>query len=486
VFFVKEYDILLIHPPRLFEKDFLKLGERACYMSIPMGLFGMADLLDKEGFSTRILNIPLEMLLNKDWSLEGFLKNVKTRIYAISLHWVLNSYGAIEVANKCKEIDPTAKVILGGFTSSYFDLEIMRNFPFVDGIIRGEGELPILKLTETMYGNKPLNSIPNFTFRRNGRIVRTPLTYVAKSIDHMSFANVELLHHWREYLRIARETMGLPFSIMVGRGCPFDCPFCGGGQTASKIISGRKSILLRSVGKVVEDIQKIIQTAKVESIYFGHGVYPQNTTYWKKLFSLIRKEKIDIGADLEIWRLPLDKAFINDFHRTFATDNSSLSFVVYPKRIRRLLAPLADSLINYEETDIRFLVENAVAHDISLRLWFTVGNPFETAKDILEDLSFMAKLFLDRGAYNHITLYNTPVTIGPGSPAFQNPDKFGIRLWLTSFMDFYRAFGEKKFTFGEFDGVINYRTPFLSGRNINLWNKIFNFIEVPFHLVSSH
>ena len=455
-------------------------------MSIPMGLFGMADLLDKGGFSTGILNIPLEMLLDKGWSLEGFLKNVKTRIYAISLHWVLNSYGAIEVANKCKEIDPTAKVVLGGFTSSYFDLEIMRKFPFVDGIIRGERELPILKLIETMYGSKPLNSIPNFTFRRNGRIVRTPTTYVANSIDHISFANVEHSHHWKEYVRILRETMGLPFSIMVGRGCPFNCPFCGGSQTASEIISGRKSTLFRSAEKVFGDIDKIIQTAKVKSIYFGHGVYPQNTKYWKKLFSLLRKEKIDIGADLEIWRLPLDKAFISEFHKTFNTDNSSLSFVLYPKRIRQLLAPLTDPFINYKETDVHFVVQNAVRHNISLRLWFTIGNPFETTKDILEDLSFVAKLLLNHGASNHITLWNAPVTISPGSPAFQYPDKFGIRLQLTSFMDFYRAFKEKRYTFGEFGGVINYQTPFLSGRNINFWNKIFNFIEIPFHLVSSH
>jgi len=484
---MKEYDVLFIHPPRVFENDFWKLGERASYMLIPMGLFGLADLLNKEGFSTRMLNIPLEMHLNRDWTLEKFLRGARAKVYAISLHWVLNSYGAIEVAERCKKSDPNGKVVLGGFTASYFDLEIMREFPSVDGIIRGEAEQPLLELVGNLSKNEALNSIPNLTFRKNGEMVRTPITYTAKSLDHINFTNVELLSHWREYVSLTKKTMGIPFCVMVGRGCPFNCPFCGGGQRAGKIVSGRTTTLLRSPGKVVEDMVRMTRMANVKSIYFGHGAYPQSLAYWKKVFSILRKENVDIGADLEIWRLPVDKAFIGDFSRTFNVDESSLSLVLYPTRVRQLLAPLTDPLINYREEDAQFLIENATALDIMLRLWLTVGNPFQTMKEVLEDLKFVVKLLLNRKMFsNNISLYTSPVTISPGSPAFQHPEKFGINLNHKSFLDFYRSFKREKFTLGEVSSIINYRTRFLSERDMRFWNTVFSLLEVPFFLSSHH
>lgn len=484
---METYDVLFICPPRLFARDFWKLGERACYISTPIGLFGLADLLEKEGFSAKILNLPLEIYLNKSWTLENFLKSASTKIYAISLHWVLGSYGAIEVARICKQIDPSATVVFGGFTASYFDLEIMKEFPFVDCVVRGDGELPLVELTKKLSTNSPSDEVPNLTFRRNKKIVRTPTTYVADSIDDISFARLEFLQHWREYLRIAEQTMGLPFCVTVGRGCPFNCPFCGGGQKATEIINRRKTVLLRSAEKVVEDIETLVQVANVKSVYFGHGAYPQSMSYWKRLFQILRKEKIDIGADLEIWRLPIDRIFLEEFGKTFDLNTSSLSVVTYPKTVRALLGPLTDPFLNYDEGDFHRLVEETTANDIALRLWFTIGNPFETVKDILENLALVTKTFAKNGrSRGQVAFYNTPVTISPGSPAFENPIKFGIDLESRSFVDFYDLFKNARFTLGEVDGVINYRTQFLSKRAIKFWNRTFTLAAVPFFLATSH
>jgi hypothetical protein len=484
---LKTYDVLLIHPPRVFKRDFLTLGKRACYVSAPMGLFGLADYLEKQGFSAKILNIPLELYINKNCSIEHILKSIKARIYAISLHWVLNSYGAIEVARICKKIDPSATVVFGGLTASYFDREIIKNFPFVDCVVRGEGELPLLDLTRKSAGNLPLDNVPNLTFRRDKRIVRTATTYVARSIDNISFSRLEFLQHWKQYLRIAKKAMGLPFCIAVGRGCPFNCPFCGGGQKATEIINGRKKVLLRSANKVAEDIKILAQNANIKSVYFGHGAYPQSVPYWKKLFRILREEKLDIGADLEIWRLPIDRDFIKEFGRTFNNTASSLSFATYQKRVRALLGPLTDPFLNYDEGDFNRLLEGTASNDIFLRLWFTVGNSFETVRDMIENLASMSKAVANKERSKcRVAFYNVPVTISPGSPAFETPRKFGVDLESRSFMDFYSLFKNSRFTLGEVDSVINYRTQFLSKSVIKFWNRIFTMAAVPFFLTTSH
>ena len=485
---MEAYDVLLIYPPRFFVKDYLKLGERACYLSVPMGLFGIADLLEKKGFSAKILNVPSELYINKNWKLENFLKTVNAKIYAISLHWILNSYGAVETARICKKTDPSAIVVFGGFTASYFDLEIMKEFPFVDCIVRGDGELSLVKLAEKSSKELRMNEVPNLTFRRNREVGRTPTSYVADSIDNMSFARLEFLQHWREYLGIMRQTMGLPFSVNVGRGCPFNCPFCGGGQKAMEIITCRETVLLRSAEKVVEDIQKLVRSASIRSIYFGHGVYPQSMSYWRKLFRTLQEEKLDIGADLEIWRLPIDRTFLEEFSRTFDNSASSLSFVTYPRRIRALLEPLADPFLNYDEKNFHFLVDEATSRDICLRLWFTVGNPFETTKDVLQNLASIIKMASShkRKKMPNIAFYNTPVTVSPGSPVFENPEMFGVDLQPSSFLDFYALFKKLRFTLGEFDNPVNYHTQFLSKRAIKFWNEVLTIAALPSFLTTSH
>lgn len=484
---MENVDVLLICPPRFFGKDFTKLGERACYLSTPMGLFGIGDLLEKEGFSVKILNIPLELYIDNHWSLTRFLERVHAKIYAISLHWVFSSYGAIETARICKRINPSATVILGGFTASYFDLEIMRKFPFVDYVVRGDGELPIMELSKKIREGTSRGPIPNLTYRKDNEIIRTPTSYVAASIDHMSFARLELLEHWKEYLTTMKQVMGLPFSVAVARGCPFNCPFCGGGQKAGEITSGRSTVALRSIEKVVEDINALIEIADVKSVYFGHGAYPQNISYWKKLFRIIQKEKISIGADLEIWRLPVDRNFVTEFSKTFDHSTSSLSFVTYPKRVRSRLEPLTDSYFNYDENAFKGLLNEATVSDIPLRLWFTVGNPFETVKDTFENLEAITKIFSSRKEKRrNIAFFNLPVTVNPASPAFEKPRSFGISLEPSTFLDFYKIFRDVRFILGEVNNVVNYRTEFLSKRAIKFWNTILTATAIPFFLTNTH
>ena len=446
----------------------------------------MADLLEKEGFSVKILNIPLELYIDSRWTLTKFLERVHAKIYAISLHWVLSSYGSIETARVCKRIDPSAAVVLGGLTASYFDGEIMKEFSFVDYIVRGDGEFPMLELSNRLLKGAS-SAIPNLTFRTGKEIVRTPTSYVATSIDHLSFARLELLEHWKEYLKIMRKAMGLPFSIAVGRGCPFNCPFCGGGQKAGEITNGRSTVVLRNIEKVVEDINALIEIADAKSVYFGHGVYPQNISYWKKLFRIIQKEKINIGADLEIWRLPVDRNFVTEFSKTFDHTASSLSFVTYPKRVRSRLEPLTDSYFNYDENAYHGLLTEATASDIPLRLWFTVGNPFETVKDTFENLEAIAKIFASRKEKRrNIAFFNLPVTVNPAAPAFEKPRSFGISLEPSTFLDFYKLFRDARFILGEVNNVVNYRTDSLSKRAIKFWNNVLTVASVPFFLTSNH
>src|SRR3989338_2707038 len=60
----------------------------------------------------------------------------------------------LAISKECKKLMPRTTIILGGPHASVTDYETLRNFPFIDLIVRGEGEASIAELVEGIKGNK--------------------------------------------------------------------------------------------------------------------------------------------------------------------------------------------------------------------------------------------------------------------------------------------------------------------------------------------
>ncbi|MFX1280676.1 MAG: cobalamin-dependent protein [Promethearchaeota archaeon] len=474
---MKNYDVLFIHPPRVLNPDQNKRGKsvRSSYLFIPMGVFAIADFLERDGYGVNIVNYPLEKCINPSWSIREYLKSIDFKICAIDLHWIHNAHGAIVIAQIAKELNPHAKVILGGFSASYFHTQILKYYRSIDGIIRGEGEVPLLKYVQCFNKNHSLDSVPNLTYRSALNHIKTnPLSYTAKTLDDLNFTNFSLLKNAKHYIEDSNKIMGISVNIQIGRGCPFNCPFCGGGQRALEHLAGRNKVILRNPEKVVSDIKYIKDNYNAKNLFFGHGAYPANLEYWRTLFSLIQKENIDIGGDLEIWRLPFPKEMWKIFSKTFSRNFSSISISprTLSSKVHQKIAKICDPTFNFSENQINDLIKNANYFLRTLRIWLTVGYPFQTKRDVQKDFNFALKCTLKYGKSNSkpIAIMNEPYHIFPGSPAFESPESFDIKLKLNSFPQLERFFEQTKMSF--FFNALNYYTKNFSGASIRTLNML--------------
>ena len=474
---MKTYDVLFIHPPRVLKSDQDKKVKsvRSAFIFIPMGVFAIADKLEREGFGVKIINYPLEHYLNPNWSLKDYLRTIDFKICGIDLHWIHNAHGVTEIARIVKEVNPNSKVILGGFSASYFHAEILKYYKSIDGIIRGEGEIPFLQYTQKVKENPSFESIPNLSYRTASNKTKiNPLTYKAETLDDLNFTNTSLLKNDKEYFECSRKIMGISFNVPVGRGCPFNCPFCGGGQRALQLLAGRNEVLLRKPQDIIEDIAFIADTYKIPSIFFGHGTYPATFKYWKKIFNLIQKEKMDIGGDLEIWRLPFPKEMWKTFYKTFSRKYSSLG--VSPRtlssRVHQKIAEICDPTFKFSQNQIKDLIKNANLYRRTLRIWLTAGFPFQTRLDVQKDFNFTLKCMLKYGKTisKPVTVMNEPYHIFPGSPAYESPESFQIKLHYNSFLQLNEFFKKTKMTFSY--NAINFDTKTFSGATIRTLNKL--------------
>jgi len=123
---------------------------------------------------------------------------------------------AILAMRTLREAYPGRTLVLGGVGSKAVEEQILRRFPWIDVICRGEAELTGPELLRTIQRGGDLAAVDGVSFRRNGRIVHTPDRRRIADLDSIPFP----AFHKIELARYAG------YGMMTSRGCPYPCTFC--------------------------------------------------------------------------------------------------------------------------------------------------------------------------------------------------------------------------------------------------------------------
>ncbi len=124
-----------------------------------------------------------------------------------------------------KEICPNAKAIMGGVHPTYMYREVLSEAPWIDYIIRGEGEEITVNLVRAIANHtdqEERRNILGIAFLENGKIVATPAHPPIKDLNTLT-PDWSLLD-WDNYIYTPLNTrVAVP---NYSRGCPFRCRFC--------------------------------------------------------------------------------------------------------------------------------------------------------------------------------------------------------------------------------------------------------------------
>ena len=442
-------DCLFLHVPKLINY-YRPINHFIWINFLPMGLLGLADLLQRHGISTQIMHLGVEWIENHNFSILEYIKEKKPRVLAIDLHWHHQSFDVMEIVKKVKAAFPSVYILLGGFTASFFHEEIMRNFDAVDGIIRGEAEVPILGLMDALFqGKEDLFSVPNLTWRRKGRVLVNPLSYFASEDDlnQLSFTNFPLLKNYPIYIRyigqpfyvkgVSKEKNFWMYSLKspiyhltVGRGCPVQCTWCSGNIPSQEMVAGRKEVTFRGPEEVLRSIREAVSYG-YETFHICFDPFPKNPEYFLNLFSRIREENIRMNCFFESFGLPTIH-FIKSFKETFPGPKSfiALSPDVGSDRVRKI-----HKGNSYTNRELAGCLDQLREHQVFCDLFFTLGVPFEKEEDLHQTIRLQREI---RSRYPNVRGIRTfSIEMEPGSPWHLDPEEFGVKTTLRNFMDFY-------------------------------------------------
>jgi hypothetical protein len=195
---LRRRDLILIHPPSVF--DFRKkpifwgpisdtVPSTPIFDIFPIGFISLAEYLHRFGFKVDIVNLAAKMLEDRNLDVEKFLASLKSDAFGLDLRWLPHVQGCLQVAKLLKDLHPNSRIILGGFTSTYYHQEVMSSFPYIDAIIKGDsGELPLRRYLE-IYGRNPdgMSDVPNLSWRNSdGKVCINTITYIQDSLDGLA------------------------------------------------------------------------------------------------------------------------------------------------------------------------------------------------------------------------------------------------------------------------------------------------------------
>ncbi len=160
-------------------------------------------------------------------------------------------YKAEEILKIASEICPDAVRVLGGIHATFMYKQVLSEAPWIDVIVRGEGEEIFLELIRTIAeGRWPADrySVNGLAFQDGDTIVATQAASTVKDLDAIN-PDWTLLE-WSKYTYVP---LGVRVAIPnLARGCPFTCSFCSQWKFW-------RDYRVRDPIKVVDEIEALVR-----------------------------------------------------------------------------------------------------------------------------------------------------------------------------------------------------------------------------------
>lgn len=242
--------VLLINPPYPFEES----------PTPPFGLMSLAAYLEKQGIEVKIDDYIITPCTD-----EAIRENLAAfRPDVIGATGVtMNVKKGLAILKKCREFMPSALTVMGGPHVTFDAEAVLSGNPFVDYIIRGEGELTFVELLDAIRSGSPADDIQGLSFRKNGTVAHNPARPFIEDINILPFPA-------RHLVQISKyKALGFPINMVTSRGCPHKCIFCLG----SKMV-GRK-VRYFDVNRVADEFE-MLSKMKFKQINIVDDLFTSN------------------------------------------------------------------------------------------------------------------------------------------------------------------------------------------------------------------
>ncbi len=412
--------ILFLNPPFLpkFSREQRSPAvTKSGTMYYPMWLSYAAGAASRAGHDVTLIDAPAD----ERWSLERVAAAAAAHELAVvdtSTPSIANDAG---VARVLQERNPRLKAVLVGPHVSALPGQTLDEYPWLDGVLRGEYEGTVLELADALAGGANPGAVPGVTWRLDGETVAGP-GRAPEDPDRWPFVAETYARSLDVRNYFYAHSLYPVVTILSARGCPNRCIYCVYPQT----FSGH-SYRPRAVAAVVEELRFIRRTwPEVREVMFEDDTFSVDHGRTKELCGAIAaaglklKWSANARCDLDLETLNLMKGAGCRLLCVGVESGSDEMLDGMNKRMDRARIE-------------RFFADAAKA-GVMIHGCFMVGNPGETRETMEATLAFAKRLRPDTAQF-------FPVMAYPGTALYRWAVKSGY-LRASCFADWLTPEGQ--------------------------------------------
>ncbi|HET6176830.1 MAG TPA: radical SAM protein, partial [Candidatus Sulfotelmatobacter sp.] len=156
-----------------------------------------------------------------------------------------------------KKLRPDLPIVFGGWHASLATEQTLRE-PFVDAIVRGQGELTLLEFTQRIANRQDWHGVRGLSFKDgDGKIVHEPERPVANVNDLPAPA-----YHLADPSVYAAESGVRQLAYTSSVGCPYQCNYC-----TDQVFYKRRFNAYR-VERVINELSELVPRYDIEHVPF--------------------------------------------------------------------------------------------------------------------------------------------------------------------------------------------------------------------------
>lgn len=378
----------------------------------PVGLSVISSFLKQQGCNVTLYDA--FAYHEKRDNIIAYIKELNPKIIGVTL-MTNHLPQTLPFLKDVKLLFPDVVTVVGGAHPSAAYESLLQNNNEVDVAVIGEGEYTMLDLIKSVQNGESFDQVKGIAWRPNGKVKVNPFREYIQDLDSLPFSDWESLpmENYFDVWTIKKNYA----NMILSRGCPFRCTFCG-----AKNALGRKQ-RKRSPEHILGEIKLLYDKYNVRNLLFSDSTLNVDNQWVQEICEgLLKLNKslvwgCNIRADRidkETLKLMKKSGCVKLFIGVESADNRILKSMRKGENIEKI------------EEGIRLINEAGLIPDMG----FILGMPGETEESMKRTIEFAKRHKKSVCAFTLASPF-------PGTELYEDAKKEGFMVEDWSKFDIY-------------------------------------------------